>query len=75
MTAAGGMIVTNILEGEPVLLFEVATPKAIDAKEVTLKAHVLYLICDELGQTEKAAVYKKQAAELHFTFQAPWKQK
>ncbi len=44
---AGGMIVTNILEDEPVLLFDVATSKAIDAEEVTLKAHVRYLICAE----------------------------
>ena len=55
-SAAGGMIVTNILEGEPVLLVDVATPTAIDARKVTLKAHVLYLICDEICLREEANV-------------------
>lgn len=35
---------------------------------------LLYLICEKLGQNEKAKEYKKTAEQLHFTYEAPWKE-
>jgi tetratricopeptide (TPR) repeat protein len=35
--------------------------------------YMLYQICQRLGMQEKAEEYKKSAAELHFTHEAPWK--
>jgi|GEM_PF-3076834 len=35
---------------------------------------LLYEVCAELGLNEQAQTYRKQAANLHFTFSPPWKQ-
>jgi len=54
--AAGGLIVTNILEGDPVLLVDLETPETIDAEKVRLAAHIKYLICEESCIREQADV-------------------
>ena len=33
---------------------------------------LLYQIFSKLGEKDRAEVYRKQAADLHFTFEAPW---
>lgn len=35
--------------------------------------YLLYLVCEKLGKNEEAEEYKKTAAELHYTYEAPWK--
>lgn len=54
--AAGGMIVTNILEGNPVLIADVTTPESVGADKVRIGAHVKYLICNESCIREEAQV-------------------
>ena len=54
--------------------------KALVAAEESLvedsgaEHYLLFQICSKLGDNHKAEMYKKQAAELHFTFEAPWKE-
>jgi len=54
---SAGNIVTNILEGEPVLLSTVMPPAALSEKSVTLDADVRYLICNETCLIESAKVH------------------
>jgi tetratricopeptide (TPR) repeat protein len=55
--------------------------KALTEAEKRLRAnsergsdhYLLFQICQRLGLQEKAEQFKKSAAELHFTHEAPWK--
>lgn len=53
---AAGLITTNILEGEPSLLFEIKPDTNLAATSVKLSAHVEYLICAENCVRESADV-------------------
>lgn len=54
---AGGNIVTNIHEGEPVLLAEVTPPAELSGDTATIAADVRYLICNETCLIESAQVH------------------
>jgi thiol:disulfide interchange protein len=47
-------LVTNILEGEPILLMRMTPPKRIDQDRVMLKAKVNYLVCKDVCLIENA---------------------
>ncbi|MBI4716612.1 MAG: hypothetical protein HY763_02315 [Planctomycetes bacterium] len=51
-----GIITTNILEDEPVLLTRIAPPAAITAKKAAVAAKVTYLVCRETCLQERAEV-------------------
>jgi thiol:disulfide interchange protein DsbD len=53
---AAGDVVTNILEGQPILLAHVTPPDSIVEPEVLLKAEISYLICKTTCLIEQTTV-------------------
>lgn len=51
-----GDIVTNVLKGEPVLLFTVQPPSALTVNEVSIKARVVSFVCEQECIQETAQV-------------------
>ncbi len=51
-----GTIVSNILEGEPVLLSRVSTPSALKGQTVTIAGKIKYLVCEKACLREEAEV-------------------
>jgi thiol:disulfide interchange protein len=52
----GADLVSNILEGEPVLLMRITPPERVSSDNVTLAATVKYLICKDACIQESASV-------------------